>query len=109
RLAFQLDEQRPSLMKKLLPRPSAVFRSDRILAEQRERDRGIAVRHDSIGEYAWIHLAPAHGFGRRRARQAAPDRLIGRDLDEVLGAALLDAVGLPQRRLGLQVEVLRRS
>ena len=45
----------------------------------------------------------------RRAGQAAPDDLVGRDLDEVVVAALGNAVDLPQRRLRLQIEVLGRS
>ena len=61
------------------------------------------------GSTPGIDLAPADRFGRRCAGQAAPDDLVGRDLDEVVVAALGNAVDLPQRRLALQVEVLRRA
>src|SRR5262249_37807799 len=54
-------------------------------------------------------FAPAHRFRRRRTRQATPHYLIGRELDEVLVAALRNAVDLPQRGLPLQIKVLRRA
>ena len=56
-----------------------VRRSHRIFAEQGERDRGIAVRDDGIGQYAWIHLAPAYRFGGRCTGEAAPDDRISRE------------------------------
>ncbi len=81
----------------------------RVLAEQRKRDRRVGVGDDGIGQHARVHLAPAHRLGRRGARQAAPHHLVGRDLDEVVVAALGNAVDLPQRGLALQVEVLGRA
>src|SRR5207344_3327186 len=85
-----------------------VLAADRVLAEQRKRDRRIRVRDDGVGQHARIHLAPAYGLRRRRARQPAPDDLIRRDLDEELVAALGNAVHLPERRLSLQVDILGR-
>ena len=79
-----------------LRRAPAVCRSDGILAEQRERDRRIAIGDDRVRQHAGIDLPPAHRFRRRRSGQAAPDHLIGRDLDEVVVAALRNAVDLPQ-------------
>src|SRR5687768_9501985 len=83
--------------------------ADRVLAEQRERDRRIAVRDDRVGQHARVHLPPAHGLRWRCAGQPAPDDLVRGDLDEEVVAALGDAVDLPERRLALQVEVFRRS
>ena len=80
-----------------------------VLAEQRKRDRRVDVGDHGVGQHARVHLAPADRLGRRRTRQAAPHHLVGRDLNEVVVAALRDAVDLPQRRLPLQVEVLRRA
>ena len=83
--------------------------ADGVLAEQRECDGRVGVDDDGVRQHARIHLAPAHRLGRGGARQPAPDHLVGGDLDEVIVAALRDAVHLPQRRLALQVEVLRRA
>src|SRR5438552_2789448 len=108
-LARQRRDELIALVQQLLARTAAVGRPDRVLTEEREGDRRIAVRDDGVGQHARIDLAPAHGFGRRRAGQSAPDDLVGRDLYEVVVAAFGDAVHLPQRRLRLQVEILRRA
>ena len=63
-----------ALVHELLARPAAVRRSDGVLAEQRKRDRRVAVGDDGVGQHARIHLAPAHRLGRRRARTARPRR-----------------------------------
>ena len=83
--------------------------ANRIFAEQRESNRRITVGDRGVREHARIDLAPADRLGGRRAGQSAPDDRVGRDLDEIVVAALEDAVDLPQRRLPLQVEILRRA
>ena len=65
----------------LFPLAASVGRADGIFAEERKRDRRIAVRHDRVGKDAGIDFAPAHRFRRRGARQPAPDHLIGGDLN----------------------------
>ena len=107
--AAQVGDERLAPVVQAAQRAAAVRAADGVLAEERKRDRRIAVGDDRVGQHAGIHLAPAHGLGRRRAREPAPDDLVGRDLDEELVAALGDAVDLPERRLALQVEVLRRA
>ena len=106
---LQLGDQPSRLCTSSLRGRRPFGRPDRVLAEERKGDRRIAVGHDRVGQHAGVDLAPADRFGRRRTGQAAPDDLVGRDLDEVIVAALRNAVDLPQRRLRLQVEVLRRS
>ena len=92
-----------------LARAAPVRGADRIFAEHRERNGRIAVGNHRVREHAGIHLAPSHGLGGGCAREAAPDDLIRRDLDEVVVASLGNTVHLPERRLPLQVEVLRRA
>src|SRR3954467_14312163 len=88
RLPQQLRDHRIALVHEFLAGTTVVLRTDGVLREQWERNRGVAVRDDGVGEDAGVDLAPAHGFGRSRAGESAPDDLIGRDLDEVLVAAL---------------------
>ncbi len=77
-----------------------VLAADGVLAEQRKRDRRIAVGDDGVGQHAGIHLAPAHGLRRRRAGQPAPHHLVGRDLDEELVAALRECRRPPRASAG---------
>src|SRR5262245_46379734 len=82
--ARQISDELLTLMDELLARAAAVRRSNRVFAEQRERNRRIAVRDDGVGQDAGIHLAPADRFGGRRTGETAPDHLIGGDLNEVV-------------------------
>src|SRR6478609_127917 len=109
RFFFQLRDQLLALSEQPLALAPAVLVTHRVFTEQRERDRRIAIRDGGIRQHARIHLAPAHRFGGRRARQPAPHDGVRGDLDEIVVAALEDAVDLPQRRLALQVEILRRA
>ena len=72
RLPLQLGHQRVALVHELLARAPAVLRPDGVLAEQRKRDRRIAVRHDRVGQHAGIHLAPAHRLGRASRPDSPP-------------------------------------
>src|SRR5215472_116189 len=105
----QVGDERVALVHEFFPCPASVRRPNGVLGKKRERNGRIAVGDDGVGEHAGIDLTPADGFRRRGAREPAPDDLIRRDLDEVVVPALVDAVHLPERRLRLQVEVLRRS
>src|SRR4029453_10850559 len=93
-LFSQLDDERLALVVQPLALALAVLAPDGVLAEQRKRDRRVAVGNDGVGQNAGIHLAPAHGLGRRGAGESAPDDLIGRDLNEKIFPALRDAVPL---------------
>src|SRR5262252_4978506 len=77
-LARQRSDQRVAPVHELLAHAATVRRSDRVLAEQRKRYRRIAVGDDRVRQYARIHLAPAHRFGRRRAGEPAPHHLVRR-------------------------------
>jgi hypothetical protein len=78
----------------------------RVGGEQRQRDGGVRVADDRVGEAVGIDLAPAHGLRRRRARQTARVRPRVGELQEVVVALLLDAHHLLDLRLRLQHEVL---
>src|SRR5262245_49018960 len=65
RFPLQRGDELVTLVHEVLALAAAVLRPDRVLAEQRERDRRIAVGDDGVGKNAGIDLAPAHGFGRR--------------------------------------------
>src|SRR5438552_15060243 len=81
-----------SFVHELLASPAPVGRTHGVLAEERERDRRVAIGDDGVGQHAWIDLAPADGFGRRRSLKSAPDHLVRRDLDEIVVSTLRDAV-----------------
>src|SRR4029078_11858788 len=67
----------------------------------------IAVLRDDIRESSGVHCAPPDSLRGGRAGQSAPDDLIRGQLDEVIVAALWNAVNLPQRGLSREVEILR--
>src|SRR5207253_10972262 len=107
--ARQRRDELRALVDELFALAAAVRRPNGVLAEERERDGRVAVSDDRIRQDARYHRAPADRFRRRRARQSTKHDLIRRDLDEVIVAALRNTVDLPQRRLGLEIEILRRA
>src|SRR5678816_1242835 len=96
-LAPQLGHELVATMVEILAFARVPLAADGVLAEERESDGRIAVGDDCVRKHAWIHLAPGDCLRWRGARQAAPDHLIGGDLNEELIAALGDSVDLPQR------------
>src|SRR5206468_12680918 len=103
----ELRDERIALVNQFLARTPGVLRSDRVLAEQRKRDRRIAVRNDGIRQNARVHFSPADRLRWRRTGQSTPNDLIRGELDEIVVAPFWNPVHLPERRLALQVKILR--
>src|SRR5712691_3556165 len=59
RLGTQLRDERVALVNQLLPLTAAISGANGVLAEERERDRRIAIRDDRIRQHARIDLSPA--------------------------------------------------
>src|SRR5258705_6682800 len=106
RLGAQRRDERVALVHEPFPGPAAVPRADDVFAEERKRDRRVAIRDDRVGKHPWIDLPPADGLRRRGARKTAPHHLAGRQLDEEVVASLRDAVDLPTRKRPLYRVVL---
>src|SRR5688572_21613507 len=65
RLPQKIGDEFVALVHQLAARAAVVFRTDHVLAEERERDGRIAVGDDRVRKHTRIHLAPAHGLGGR--------------------------------------------
>src|SRR6185295_16261183 len=59
RFTCEIGNQAVPMMHELFPGAPAIRRSDRVLAEEWERDRRVAVRDDGVGKDAGIDFAPA--------------------------------------------------
>ncbi len=81
----------------------------RVVREDRHGDGGVGVAHHGVGQAVRVHLAPAHGFARRGAAQAAGVGPRVGHLQEVILAEFLDAQHFLDLRLGLEHEVLRAA
>src|SRR4051794_1475872 len=62
RLPHQIGDERVAFRDQLAAGAPAVRGSNRVLAEQRERNRRIAVGDDRVGQHARIDLPPADGL-----------------------------------------------
>src|SRR5687767_13700353 len=99
RFTLEVRNELRTLRQQVLAPAPAVLVADRVFAEQREGDRRITVGDRGVRQHARIDLAPADRLRGRCPGQSAPDDRVGGDLDEVVVAALEDAVDRKSTRL----------
>src|SRR6478735_369762 len=62
-LTHKVGDEFVALVQELAARPAAILGTDGVLAEQRKRNRRVAVGHDGVRENTGVHFAPAHRLG----------------------------------------------
>src|SRR6266576_2926532 len=89
--------------------PALLPLGERVRGEDGEADGVVEITHHGAGKLVRVHLAPAHGFGRRRPGQAARIGARVGHLEVVVMTLFADAQHLLDLRLRLQHEVLRAA